>query len=47
MGFVIDTSVFIRAERNRAQIDLTPWRHCGTQLLCAITGRLLETVKDA
>ncbi len=37
MAVVIDTSVFIRAERNRTRIDLTPWRDRGTQLLCAIT----------
>lgn len=37
MAVVIDTSVFIRAERDRTRIDMSPWRDRGTQLLCAIT----------
>ncbi len=37
MAVVIDTSVFIHAERHRTEIDMSRWRDRGSQLLCAIT----------
>ncbi len=37
MAVVIDTSVFIHAERHRTGIDMSRWRDRGSQLLCAIT----------
>ena len=37
MAVVVDTSVFIHAERHRAAIDMSRWRDRGSQLLCAIT----------
>ncbi len=37
MAVVIDTSVFIHAERHRTKIDMSRWRDRGSQLLCAIT----------
>jgi len=37
VAVVIDTSVFIHAERHRTGIDMSRWRDRGSQLLCAIT----------
>ena len=37
MAVIIDTSVFIHAERHRTGIDMSRWRDRGSQLLCAIT----------
>ena len=37
MGIVIDSSVFIRAERLHQPVDLSSWRHHGAPFISAIT----------
>ncbi len=37
MGIVVDSSVFIRAERLRQPVELNHWQHRGTPFLSAIT----------